>query len=68
MNFTIGQIAIAILPLFVLGYGAGAVRAFALRSASSAQRKVFTVGWIALLFAGPPLWLFFAANMGWLGK
>ena len=66
MNFTIGQIAVAILPLFVLGYGAGALRAVALRSTQPARRKVFTVAWVALLFAGPPLWLLLAANLGWL--
>ena len=66
MDFTIGQIAIAILPLFVLGYGAGALRAAALRSAAPARRKIFTVAWVGLLFAGPPLWLLFAANVGWL--
>jgi len=66
MNFSIGQIAVAILPLFVLGYGAGAVRAVALRSAAPARRKALTVAWVGLLFAGPPLWLMVAANLGWL--
>jgi hypothetical protein len=66
MDFTIGQIAVAILPLFVLGYGAGALRAVALRSTAATRRKIFTVAWIGLLFAGPPLWLFLAANLGWI--
>ena len=66
MDFTIGQIAVAILPLFVLGYGAGALRAVALRSTAPARRKIFTVAWVGVLFAGPPLWLLLAANLGWL--
>jgi hypothetical protein len=52
-------------PLFLLGFGAGALRALARRDGlSPRRRRVLQAGWVALLLAGAPLWLVLAAVIG----
>jgi hypothetical protein len=52
-------------PLFVLGFGAGALRAFARRpELPERRRRALQAAWVVLLLAGTPLWLVLAAVLG----
>lgn len=52
-------------PLFLLGFGAGALRAWARRAGLSARRRrALSAAWVLLLLAGAPLWLVLAAVLG----
>jgi hypothetical protein len=52
-------------PLFVLGFGAGALRALARRPDLPARRRrALSAGWVLLLLVGGPLWLVLAALLG----
>ncbi len=50
-------------PLFALAFAAGALRAAGLRQADPRRRRLLQFLWVALLFAGTPLWLFAAATL-----
>ena len=51
-------------PLLLLGFGAGAMRALALRPGTSdRRRRALQAGWVLLLLVGTPLWLFLAAAL-----
>ncbi len=53
-------------PLVLLGFSAGALWALSHRPGLSPRaRRVFLVLWIVTLLAGAPLWLLFAATVGW---
>jgi hypothetical protein len=59
------QLLLFLGPLFLVGFGAGGLRALALRPRTSPRRRrALTATWIALLLAGGPLWLFLAATLG----
>jgi hypothetical protein len=52
-------------PLFLLGFGAGALRALARRpDLPDRRRRLLQAGWVALLLAGTPAWLVLAAVLG----
>jgi hypothetical protein len=52
-------------PLFLLGFGAGALRALARRpGVSDRRRRALQAGWVLLLLAGAPVWLVLAAVLG----
>jgi hypothetical protein len=58
------SLLLLLLPLFVLGFGAGAVRALALREAERPRRKRFLEAvWVLMLLVGAPLWLVLAAAL-----
>jgi hypothetical protein len=52
-----------LLPLLLVGFAAGALRAAAMRVRGTAARRLLTFGWVALLLVGAPLWLFLAATL-----
>jgi hypothetical protein len=56
----------ALLPLLLIGFAAGALRAVSLRVQDPGRRRLLALAWIALLLLGAPLWLFLAATAGWL--
>lgn len=52
-------------PLFVLGFGAGALRAWSHRpGVPDRTRRAVQAAWVVLLLGGTPLWLFLAAALG----
>jgi hypothetical protein len=52
-------------PLFLLGFGAGALRALARREGlPERRRRALQAAWVALLLGGAPLWLVLAAVLG----
>ncbi|WP_242355287.1 hypothetical protein [Anaeromyxobacter sp. SG64] len=52
-------------PLFLLGFGAGALRALASRPGTNdRRRRALQAAWVLLLLGGTPLWLFLAAALG----
>jgi hypothetical protein len=52
------------LPLLLLGFVAGALRAASLRTADVKRRRALAFAWVAVLLVGAPLWLFLAATIG----
>jgi hypothetical protein len=51
-----------LLPLVLLGFAAGALRAWAaLPRHTPRRRRLLQVAWVALLLAGAPAWLVAAA-------
>jgi hypothetical protein len=52
-----------LLPLLLVGFAAGGLRAAAQRAQAPGARRLLTFGWIALLLFGAPLWLFLAATL-----
>ncbi|HYG66439.1 MAG TPA: hypothetical protein VD838_02220, partial [Anaeromyxobacteraceae bacterium] len=59
------HLVLFLVPLFVIGFGAGAIRAVSLRPGLPPERKrLLTAAWVAVLLAGGPLWLFLAATLG----
>ncbi len=56
------QLAVLLAPLFALGFGAGALRAYARREGlPERRRRALSAAWVLLLLVGAPLWLFLAA-------
>jgi hypothetical protein len=56
------RLAVLAVPLFLVGAGAGLLRAHALAAPEgSRRRRRLTAGWVLLLLAGAPLWLILAA-------
>lgn len=53
-----------LLPLLLVGFAAGGLRAWSLRERGG-RRRALQFAWVALLLAGAPLWLFLAATLGW---
>lgn len=54
-----------VAPLFLVGFGAGALRALSRRpDLSPGRRRALQAGWMLLLLAGTPLWLVLAAVLG----
>jgi hypothetical protein len=52
-------------PLFLLGFGAGALRALARRpELPERRRRALQATWVVLLLVGTPLWLVLAAAIG----
>jgi hypothetical protein len=61
---SIGSLLLLLGPLFVLGFGAGAVRALALREeARPRRRRALQAAWVLMLLVGAPLWLVLAAAL-----
>jgi hypothetical protein len=56
----------ALLPLLLVGFAAGALRALSLRVEDPGRRRLLSFAWVVLLLLGAPLWLFLAATAGWL--
>jgi hypothetical protein len=53
------------LPLLLLGFAAGALRAWAsLEQHPPRRRRLLQAAWVALLLAGAPAWLVAAALLG----
>jgi hypothetical protein len=52
------RLAFLAAPLFLLGFGAGALRALAQRQpAGTPRRRTWSLAWVLLLLLGAPLWL-----------
>lgn len=52
-------------PLFLLGFTAGALRAYAMRPGlPDRRRRALHAAWVLMLLAGAPLWLILAAALG----
>jgi hypothetical protein len=52
-----------LLPLLLVGFAAGGLRALAQRAQAPASRRLLQFSWIALLLFGAPLWLFLATAL-----
>ncbi len=53
-----------LLPLLVLGFAAGALRALAARDGlSPRRRRALQAAWVLALLVGAPVWLFLAAAL-----
>ena len=52
-----------LLPLLLVGFAAGGLRALAQRARAPASRRLLQFSWIALLLFGAPLWLFLATTL-----
>ena len=53
-------------PLVLVGAAAGALFALSHRTGLSPRaRRACSVLWVVTLLAGAPLWLLFAATLGW---
>jgi len=58
------QLALLLGPLLALGFAAGVLRGLSRRAGQAERRRrLLTAGWVALLFAGVPLWLFLATAL-----
>ncbi len=56
------RLTLLALPLFALGFGAGALRALGRREGITPQRRRgYALAWVLLLLVGGPLWLVLAA-------
>lgn len=56
------RLALLFAPLFLLGFGAGAVRALARAERTPPpRRRTLTAAWVLMLLVGAPLWLVLAA-------
>ncbi len=52
------RLALLLAPLFVVGFGAGALRALAHRPGiPDRRRRALSAAWVLLLLAGGPLWI-----------
>ncbi len=59
-------LAIRYGPLVLVGFAAGALWALSHRPGLSPRaRRLCSVLWVVTLLAGAPLWLLFAATVGW---
>jgi hypothetical protein len=59
-----GSLLVLLLPLLLIGFAAGAVRALSLRAdLPPGRRRTLQALWVVLLLAGAPLWLFLAAAL-----
>jgi hypothetical protein len=59
-----GSLLVLLLPLLLIGFAAGAVRALSLRAdLAPGRRRTLQALWVVLLLAGAPLWLFLAAAL-----
>jgi hypothetical protein len=61
---TLSQALWLLGPLALLAFAAGALRALGLRQEDPRRRRLLQFAWVALLFAGAPLWLFAGATLG----
>ena len=62
MPRSITALAVLLGPLFLLGLGAGALRALAQRpELTTRRRRALLATWVLLLLVGAPLWLLLAA-------
>ncbi|HZY06028.1 MAG TPA: hypothetical protein VFF02_21265 [Anaeromyxobacteraceae bacterium] len=60
------RVALRYGPLVLVGFAAGALWALSHRPGLSPRtRRACRVLWVVTLLAGAPLWLFFAATVGW---
>jgi hypothetical protein len=58
------SLLLLLAPLFLLGFGAGAVRALARREgARPRRRRALQAAWVLMLLVGAPLWLALAAAL-----
>ncbi len=65
LHLDVRNLALLLGPLVVLGFVAGAVRAYAQRPGlSPRRRRILDVAWVLLLLAGAPIWLVFAVALG----
>jgi len=56
------RLALLAVPLFLLGFGAGALRVLGRREGlPPAVRRRYQLGWVLTLLVGGPLWLTLAA-------
>jgi len=56
------RLALLALPLFALGFGAGALRALGRREGLPPERRRrYQLAWVLLLLVGGPTWLVLAA-------
>jgi hypothetical protein len=59
------KLLLLLLPLLLLGFAAGALRAWAaLPQHPPRRRRLLQAAWVALLLAGAPAWLVAAALLG----
>jgi hypothetical protein len=58
------EVLLAFGPLLLLGFAAGAIRAYSQREGlSRTARRALGAAWVLLLLVGGPLWLFLAATL-----
>ncbi len=50
-------------PALAIGFGAGALRALALRAQAPRRRRALQASWVLALLVGVPLWLVLAAAL-----
>ena len=56
------RLALLAVPVFALGFGAGALRALGRREGlPPRRRRLYQAAWVLLLLVGGPLWLVLAA-------
>lgn len=62
MPRSLAALAALLGPLFLLGVGAGVLRALSRRpDLTPRSRRALSAGWVLLLLVGAPLWLVLAA-------
>jgi hypothetical protein len=61
---SLSQLLWLAVPLFLIAFGAGALRALGLRQADPRRRRLFQALWVALLLAGTPAWILAAVALG----
>lgn len=61
---SLSQLLWLVVPLFLIGSGAGALRALSLRQAEPRRRRLYQALWVALLLAGTPAWILVAVTLG----
>jgi hypothetical protein len=61
---SLSQLLWLVVPLFLIAWTAGALRALGLRQAEPRRRRLYQALWVALLLAGTPAWILVAAALG----
>jgi hypothetical protein len=64
LDLPLPNLLLLLAPLLLLGFGAGMLRALALRDDQAPRRRrALQATWVMLLLAGAPLWLLLAAAL-----
>jgi hypothetical protein len=64
LDLPTSRLVVVLGPLLLLGFGAGALRAYAQRAdLPPRRRRALQAAWVLALLAGAPLWLFLAASL-----
>jgi len=63
---SLSQLLWLVVPLGLLAWTAGALRALGRRQAEPRRARLFQALWVVLLLCGAPLWILVAAALGLL--